>query len=144
VAISYIYRLFQDASWGIRIDLAGDIRPGEALPPQALTVTEGVGLQVEVGRRLSDQELQFLQLGLRLVAPALRTAFGGKTPICVCLSSLRYNPTDYQPEGLAAAVAEWATHACGLPKPEIAVVFDRREHKYIFDWRCAAAKSASA
>jgi hypothetical protein len=131
---SYTYRLLKGASWGILITLRGDFLPAALLLPKATKITDAVWLQIDVGWCPSEEEVGFLRLGLNLVAGDVERTCGGRTPILVRLTGLQYNPTDYQPEGLAAAVAEWAAQACGFPRPEIPVAFDRARRRYVFDF----------
>jgi hypothetical protein len=126
--------LLKGAGWGIVITLGGEIQTGTILPPDALKITEAVWLQMDVGWRPSDEELKFLQLGLRLVAGNVETSCRGRPPVLVHLTRLHYNPTDYQPEGLVAAVAEWTAQMCAFPKPEIPVAYNRAQRRYIFDF----------
>ena len=141
---SYTYRLLQGASWGIVITLRGEFLAEVVPPPNALKISEAVWLQVEVGWRPSEEEFGFLKLGLHLVAGEVERTCAGRTPTLVRLTGLQYNPTDYQPEGLAVAVAEWAAQACGFPKPEIAVAFDRARRRYVFDFPRAGKDRARA
>ncbi len=140
---SYTYRLLKGASWGILITLRGDFLPTAILPPKAVKITDAVWLQIDVGWHPSEEEVGFLRLGLNLVAGDLERACGGRTPILVRLTGLQYNPTDYQPEGLAAAVAEWAAQVCGFPKPEVPVAFDRARSRYVFDFPPAGRAQAA-
>ncbi|MGH7170254.1 MAG: hypothetical protein ACRELG_08270 [Gemmataceae bacterium] len=132
--ISYTYRLLKGASWGIAITLRGEILTGTVLPSDTLKITEGVWLQIDAGWRPSEEELEFLKLGMNLVASDVEKTYRGRTPILARLTGLHYNPTDYQPEGLAAAVAEWTAHLCGFPRPEISVSYSRTQRRYVFDF----------
>ena len=118
MATSYTYRLLKDASWGIVITLGGDLLPGAILPPHALKISEAVWLDIDVGWRPSEEEAGFLKLGVNLVADEIERTCEGKLPIVVRVTGLQYTPSDYQPEGLAAAIAEWIAQQCGVPKPE--------------------------
>ncbi len=131
---SYTYRLLKGASWGIVITLRGEILTGVELPPNALKITEAMRLQIDVGWHPSEEEIEFLKRGLSLVASNVEKTCPGETPILVRLTGLDYNPTDYQPEGLAAAVTEWTAQLCRFPKPEIPVTFNRALRRYVFDF----------
>jgi hypothetical protein len=141
VPTSYRYRLLQGASWGIAIDVRGEalaLPPGP-LPPGVEKVAEGLWLQADVGWPLSGDELGFLRLGLRLVAGDMARRREG-APLLVHITALDFDPRDYQPEGLAAAIAEWAAQEFGFPKPEVPVAFDRVHNRYVFsfgraEWR---------
>jgi hypothetical protein len=144
VLINYNYRLLKGASWGIAIKVVGEVLPGAVVPPGASKISEEVWLQVDVGWQPSEEEVGFLQQGLHLVTKELERSCSGRTPILVRLTGLQYNPTDYQPEGLAVAIAEWAAQACGFSKPEVPVVFDRTRRRYVFAFSGAETNRASA
>jgi hypothetical protein len=136
--------LLKGASWGIAITLRGELLPGAVLPPNARKVSEAVWLHVDVGWRPGEEELGFLTMGLNLVAGDVERTYRGRAPILVRLTGLEYNPTDYQPDGLAAAVAEWAAQACGFPKPDIPVAFDRARRRYVYDFPRVGTDGAGA
>jgi hypothetical protein len=131
VPTTHRYRLLQGASWAIAVTLQGEAAPAASLPPGAMPVAGRVWLRLDVGWQPGDEEIGFLQLGLRLVAPAIERAWPGGGPVLVHLTGLEYNPCDYQPEGLAAAVAEWAALECGFPKPVIPAAFDPARRRYV-------------
>jgi hypothetical protein len=132
VPTSYQYRLLKGASWGIAIDVRGESLPGTALPLGAVKVAEGLWLNVDVGWRLTEEQLSFLVLRLHLVAMDIRRQRRNTSAVLVHLTGLEFNPSDYQPEGLAAAIAEWAAQEFDFPKPEIPVTFDRTRNRYGF------------
>jgi hypothetical protein len=123
VPTSYRYRLLKGSTWGIAIDLQATASSLSANPPpQAEKVVDRLYLQIDLGRPLTEEEVGFLRLGLRLVAAEI--ALRETTPILVRLVALEYNPCDYQPEGLAAAIAGWAAREFSFPESEIPVDFD--------------------
>jgi hypothetical protein len=132
VLTSHTYRLLKGSSWGIVITLEGEVVPGTGISPGAVKITDGIWLEIDVGWRLSEEQVGRLQRGLLLVAPDIERTAGGGRPILARLTGLQYNPTDYQPEGLVAAVAEWAAQACGFPSPPISATFDRARRRYVF------------
>jgi hypothetical protein len=138
VPTSYRYRLLKGATWGIAIDLRAEASPLPADPqPQAERVADGLYLQIDLGRPLTAEESGFLKLGLRLVAAEVIERRQGSAPIFVRVVDLEYNPCDYQPEGLAAAVAGWAAREFSFPGPEIPVAFDRGRNRYVFAFDAA-------
>jgi hypothetical protein len=133
VPTSYRYRLLKGAPWGVAIDLRGEALPLPAgpLPPGARQIAKGVWLQADPGWALSEEELDCLELGLRLVADGI-AARRPEASILVRVVGLDFDPRDYQPEGLAAAIAEWAAQEFGFAKPEIPVTFDPDRNRYVF------------
>jgi hypothetical protein len=148
VLTSHTYRLLKGSSWGIVITVRGEVLAGAVLSPQSLKIGEALWLQLDLGWRLGEEEMEFLKRGLLLVRDDVEKVCRGGRPILVRLIELQHNPTDYQPEGLAAAIAEWTAQACGFPKPQIPAGFDRTQHRYVFDFsrvesdRLAAANGA--
>ena len=136
---NYRYRLLKGAAWGIAIDLRAESSSLAAdPPPPAERVADGLYLQTDLGRPLTEEESSFLRLGVRLVAGEI--ARRETAAILIHIVGLEYNPCDYQPEGLAAAIAGWAAREFGFPEPEIPVAFDRVRNHYTFafdalDWR---------
>jgi hypothetical protein len=95
-----------------------------------------VGLEAELGNNqadkvivarkcgLSPEEYSYLVKGLDLVDPSLQ----------VLVTNIEFNECDFQPEGLAMAMATWASEVTGKPMAEIPVFFDRTINRYVFDW----------
>ena len=88
--------------------------------------------------RLSDEEKGYLKLGVRLVAEAIRSSAAARLPLVVCLQMLEFSLCDYQPEGLACAMAGWASAEFGFPPVPIPVSFDRQNKQYLFDFEAAS------
>ncbi len=132
--------MLKGASWGIAIDLHAESSPlpDGLLPPGAVQVAEGLWLQMDIGRLSTEEELAFLSLGLRLVAVDVAERRPAQT--LVRIVGLEYNPCDFQPEGLAVAVAEWAAREFGFPAPEIPVAFDRGRNRYVFAFDAAESR----
>ena len=118
-------------SWGVWCC----IRAHSGSGPEGLAVArEGnVHLHLAPGtaERITDEELPHIRRVLRAVAS--RRAGGGE--VWLVLESIRRVFTDYQPEVVACAIAEWVRNSLGLPLPEIGVCFDAASQRYIFDFR---------
>jgi hypothetical protein len=127
------YRLLGKASWGIAINLVAEYGP---VPPgltNVVAVSEDLRLALP-HERLTDREVFFVTLGLRLVADAIRGSKPVSGPLLIRVVELEYNPTDYQPEGLAGAIAEWAAEAFHFPKPAITAAYDKPSRRYVFSF----------
>jgi hypothetical protein len=144
VLTSHTYRLLKGSSWGIVIALQGEVVPGTSISPTAVKITDGIWLQIDTGWRLGEEQMGYLKRGLLLVAADIERTVGGGRPTLVRLTGLQFNPTDYQPEGLAAAIAEWAAQTCGFPSPQISTTFDRSRHRYVFTFAGDAADQPQA
>lgn len=132
---TYHYRLIK-ASWGIAVDIAAE---AEALPPvleNIKKVDKDLWLGIDIDG-LSHSEHEYLALGLRLVAEEIRKAKQISGPILVRVLDLRFNPSDYQPEGLSGAIAGWAGQAFGFAVSDIPVTFDKQNNRYIFQFKGA-------
>jgi hypothetical protein len=67
-------------------------------------------------------------------------------PLLIRVIQLEYNPTDYQPEGLTGAIAEWAAQSFHFPQPRIAAEYDKERRRYLFSfepWRDLPAPSSA-
>lgn len=78
---------------------------------------------------LTEDRRWFIE-GIRSAAPAIETAEPAN--VTVEIVKLEYNPTDYQPEGVALAAIGWACEEFLLPDPAIDIRFDRQENRYDF------------
>jgi hypothetical protein len=132
VSTRYRYRLLKGASWGIAITLEGDSTLDAPPLNDSIPITDRVWFRLNVGWQPGEEEMRFVQLGLPLVAHDIENARPGEAQILIRLTGLEYNPCDYQPEGLAAATAEWAAQEFGFPKPDIPVTFDRARRRYVY------------
>jgi hypothetical protein len=134
---TFDYRLLK-ASWGIRIKLTADARPHAEDGSHAVPVGDGVWLVPDEGSStLGDPEVRALAKGLGLVAGEVSAATGGGQ-IDVVLQEVSYPETDYQVEGLTAAMAGWAVERFGLAPRGFTATFDRAANRYVYDWNGAA------
>jgi hypothetical protein len=126
--LNYQYRL-KKASWGIFIDIEAEALAATRPPNDAQSAADGLWLKAPAD--LAPAERGFLLTGLRLVAAEVRRCTLG-APHLVHVKEVRFAPPDYQPDGLAAALAEWAAHWFGFEKPDIPVFFDPQKRRYVF------------
>src|SRR5579862_9135833 len=103
------YRLLLKSSWGIAIDI-------DAEAAQLQSSEKGIVLTVQANVR--QDEIKFLKAGLQLVAPQILGRCSGTR---IVVNKIDYNPTDYQPEGIACAIAGWAAKNFGFEWPEVPV-----------------------
>ncbi|MFI9305373.1 hypothetical protein [Streptomyces triculaminicus] len=136
------YRLFK-GPWGIWIELTASAATSGRPPACGDQVSDGVWLDAtpvlthpptdREGKRLSPGEAAWLRHGLSQAAPALTAATPGPHTL-VTVHRVRFPETDYQPEGLAAALLQWAEQEFGLPPHALPVTFDRAANRYIYPW----------
>jgi hypothetical protein len=130
---TYDYKLLK-GSWGIRIKLTADVSPHGDGDGEAHSVGHGVWLGYRLeGSPLGAAEKQALARGLGLVSAEISAAVDVQQ-VDVVIRSARFAETDYQVDGLTAAVMGWATERFGLSGRLPTAVFDRSENRYIYDW----------
>lgn len=118
------------AAWGIAIDLRARAVFSALAPPGLLGAGQRVLLDV---RRVQQAaaDVEQLQAGLRAMSTALEASIKHGF-IVIEIGEVVYTPSDYQPEGLAAAMVSWLSEEFGLESPMKDVRFDRQNNKYIF------------
>lgn len=110
---TYNYRLLQ-SSWGIAIDMEATV---EAHDYAAIDYEMIAG-------RFTRRQLDCLRKGVSLSGQNVK----------VCIKSIRYNPCDYQDEGLAMAVCDLICIARNIPKRKIEVHYDKEQGRYIYNF----------
>lgn len=147
---SFKYSFQRKATWGIVVNIVAEYRPLPSAVANASRITEQVWLSIDIQPPLAPKEAFFLRVGLRMVADAIAATKPGSGPILVQVLRVDYNPTDYQPEGLACAIAGWASQVFGFPRPGIEVDFNKQKRRYVFSFETQeevapiAGKDASA
>ncbi len=128
---TYDYRVIK-TSWGIEVSLTARVVPAEGVR-DTVWITRLVGLAYALEDRdvLPAENEQFV-LALRALAPRIETRI--KDPIVIEVQQISYMPTDFQIEGIRAAMYYWATEEFGLTSPEIAVSYDAAVKCYQFAW----------
>ncbi|MEX2986045.1 hypothetical protein [Streptomyces sp. C36] len=141
------YRLLR-GPWGIWIELTASATVTAGPPARGEQVTDGVWLDAgpvlthpptdREGKRLSPAEAAWLHHGLTLAAPALTAAAPGPHTL-VTVHRVRFPETDYQLEGLAAALLQWTEQEFDLPPHPLPVAFDRPANRYVYAWAAPAS-----
>lgn len=119
------------ASWGVAIDLRARAVPAAEPPVGSLRAGGRVLLDVSHVQLPATDVLQLLR-GLRAVAAQIEAAVPGEDYLVVEVDEVSYPPTDYQPEGVAAAMIGWATEEFDLARPDIDVRFEKAANRYVF------------
>lgn len=120
------------ASWGIAVDLRARAVPSAQARLGALPVSGRVLLDV-ANVQLPAADIEQLVYGLGVMASAIEA----KEPdgyVVIEVGDVEYTPTDYQPEGLAAAMIGWASEEFDLSSPIKSVEFDKLANRYVFSW----------
>jgi hypothetical protein len=130
---TYTYKVLK-SSWGIRIALVAEVVPDDGSFLHAIYLGHGVSLAQSIAdSRLSAAEIEMLSAGLRSVAVEIANVTAQK-PVVVVLNDVQFVESDYQVEGLAAAIIGWATAQFGLEEHDIEVSFNRETNRYDFRW----------
>ena len=118
------------ASWGIAIDLRA--RAVLSARPRADSLWAGSRVQQNLSNvRLLVVDIDQLLYGLSVMAAAIEEKESDGYVI-IEVGNVNYTPTDYQPEGLAAAIIGWVSEEFEVDPPAIDVHFDDAENKYVF------------
>jgi hypothetical protein len=127
----FYYRVFK-STWGLSVGLLGSVeflrrcRFGLEIAPRIFVLdVEGVLLSEEV------QEVAGAVLRHRTTLDARR----GERTAVVILSQAVWADTDFQTEGLGAAVTTWLSELLDVENPLTDATFDRTTNKYRFEYR---------
>lgn len=118
------------AAWGIAIDLRAQAVYSHRKPPGLLDAGKRVLLDVSCVQ-LSAADIEQLQAGLQSIAAAIETSVAHGY-VVIEIHEVKYTPTDYQPEGLAAAMIGWACQEFSLDSPTMEICFDKTNNRYVF------------
>lgn len=129
---TYTYRVLK-SSWGILISITAETSIGQGADENAVPLGPSVFLvDATPGRSLSRRAVEMLTVGLHPLAAEIASSVA--EPVRIAVTEIRYNDSDFQEEGLAAAIQGWAIAEFGLAPREIPVIFDRKENRYVFDF----------
>lgn len=134
------YRLLQ-ASWGIAIDIAGDVGIFEGSKFSEWLVADWKGIAIalrfsaEATAFLSEQEKVLVKRSILFKKEAIanKVKASAETGILFSFESVWYNSCDYQLEGLCAAVIQWIEKELELEEIEpIDVRYNPETNRYAF------------
>jgi hypothetical protein len=125
----YAFRLLS-GPWGIAIDINARI----VLGPDDMPISERIAGRtlLHLPRAgLTGSDRSFLRAGVALMndAIAVRHPVG---EIMVDVLSVEYTPTDYQTEGMQAAIVGWLREELDVEIPAITAAFDALSNRYVF------------
>lgn len=135
--IEHVYSI-RKSSWWINIKIIAEIRncPNAHFKDGLIKVAEGIWLRYAnkpliENEIFCDEYLPYFLKGLKIVQTEIkRNSLYDENLIII--NSVQFNPSDFQEEGLTAAIIEWASVAFGFQTPTINVDFDKRRNRYIF------------
>jgi len=132
----FSYR-FRKTSWGICIDMTAEFIACDLalLDPdnkKLLPVSDRLWLHLYSGfPSLTEEEKQFLVLGARQFQSTAPDPFP-ETPDIIKIVELGFPLTDFQPEGLACAMAAWIAREWDAAMPDIPIRYDKPKNVYFF------------
>ncbi|WP_164929140.1 hypothetical protein [Gloeobacter violaceus] len=138
---TFHYR-FIKTTWGIAVEIFADIRLSCQEEHYATSSNYSIGLltlkpplrsiepAASLKKWLTEEEINYLNRGMDLVSAQIPVSLG----VIVEVQDLIFNETDYQPEGLALAVAGLLTQELNLPGVHVPIQFSKEKKRYIFDF----------
>ena len=130
--VKFPFRILQ-TSWGISIDLEIGLVVLDCPPLDAERIEDGVFLVLPEPLPLPIEDVDFIRSGVRRMASAARD-YAGASSAVIEITSLDYAPTDYQGEGLEAAVVASLSELMSIEPPEVRVTFDSAANRYQFSY----------
>jgi hypothetical protein len=133
LASTYTYRLLK-SSWGILVSITAEVRTGQGERIGAVPLGDDVFLVDGTSTKsLSQSAMEMLIIGLKPLAAEIAHTKEKDLPVQIIVTEIRYNDSDFQIEGLAAAISGWAIAEFGLTQRDITVSFDREGNRYLFE-----------
>lgn len=130
MAEAYIYRIIK-TTWGIWIQINCEIQSvSQSKESELIKVDENFYLSIALNARVPDDEIPYFVKGIELVAEELKGHL--QCPVVIHITECTLVLTDYQPEGLAYAIAGWLTREYGLNWRPNEVIYDKERNRYIF------------
>jgi hypothetical protein len=132
MASKFTYRCYK-TSWGIYIGLTAELIPYAEFEGTAIEAVSDIYLSTQHAP-VSDVELGYLTLAVRLVEDQLREKLADWLPVVIHILALDIAHNDYDVEGMTYVMLGWLSQETGvsfsLPDPE----FDKAARKYIFNF----------
>jgi|GEM_PF-1234551 len=126
---------YSKSSWGISIWLTGEIFSiSDYKKGGLIRVSPFLCIALETSLILSLEEFNYLVKGLQLVADEITKKMEEKTTFVIKIVKLEFALTDYQPEGLAYAVANWLAQEFHFTFTGSPIIFDKINNRYIFSF----------
>jgi hypothetical protein len=120
------------SSWGIAVDLTARGQTGPDRPVEAIRVGSKTWLNLSA-LTLPLDDTNHLVWAARRVADQVEAA-RPMADVTIEVHDVKYPLTDYQPEGVAAALIGWVVEEFDLEHPPIEITFDAEANRYVFAW----------
>ncbi|WP_306334146.1 hypothetical protein [Streptomyces sp. KL118A] len=135
-------------AWGIAVDLTAEATfttsppapsPSGSGPPVSPHVRLDASPALthpptdRSGWRITPEEAAWLRHGVALAAPAIEARHAPRHTT-ITVHRVLFPHTDYQPEGLAAAMLAWTEAEFALPPHPVDARFDPVTNRYVYSW----------
>lgn len=132
-SVSHVYKVLKGA-WGVRISITARALHGvegdgpSVLPDGAVWLARSPS-----ARRLDAWLMDGLEQGLVRARPELLRELSGRV-LTIEIEDVSFVETDFQVEGLPAAMCAWLEAVLNVEIPAPVVTFHRALNRYEFDW----------
>ncbi|WP_459802928.1 hypothetical protein [Herbidospora sp. RD11066] len=128
-----VYR-FITTSWGVFVQLTARALPQADYVGDTIKITDRVSLALRSYTHYAEIAEQITP-AVRSAATKIEESLDGDG-IVIEVRKITYTETDYQPEGVRAAMDLWLSEEFGIDLPEMTVHFDKSQKQYVFHWPC--------
>jgi hypothetical protein len=118
-------------TWGIFVDIDGTIE-FEGPTPDQTPIADGIYL-VQSGKMLLHEELEQARRAVLRHKDTLDARRGGG-PAVVTLTSFTFAATDFQLEGIDAAITSWLAQELSSQNPWLGGSYNRERNRYDFEY----------
>ena len=134
--IEYSYRVIK-STWGIAIDIkcSLDIVSRTNVPLKQFHHIQGC-IFCQMPEILNDRECNYIKSGIEMMYKEIidNCDVGKDEAIIIALTNIRYNPCDYQEEGLQAAIIMCLQEMFKNNTIKINTTFDYERKRYCFEY----------
>ena len=128
--VVFFYR--ERVAWGVRVSLTAEAVLSRSTPEKGHPAAGRVWFDAG-SVALSDLSIDYLRKGVHLVGNALNVALDGQYAL-ISFDAVDFSLTDFQLEGLTAAMVMWLADEFDIQRPGLHVHFDRQQYRYVFEW----------
>lgn len=127
----YQFRFIKGTTWGISINLIADDIP-YAQADKEIKATDQIYLQFELSFKIHQNEVDFIVKAILKLREEIQERLSDQK-IIIKITSIEFDQTDYQPEGLYVAMLGWISKRYDIPMPIVNVAYNKELKRYIFD-----------
>jgi hypothetical protein len=148
-ARKFIYHHLE-TTWGVAVEMTARTTTLAEEPSERIRITDALWLDVWpvtqgwvqpphfsqgyiLAMPLPPSQVPFLERGLRIVAPLIAERRPGEQ-LVIRVEKIEYILTDFQDEGLEAAIIGWAAEEFGFEPLPVQARFDRTLRRYVFQF----------